>query len=482
MYSLNHPYIIKLVNHFEDDSNFYLILELAEGGSLFNYSSKRRGLDEPTVAQYLREVSLAVNYLHCKQPPIIHRDIKPENILLDEKLRAKLCDFGWSNFFTEEIRQTMCGTPEYLAPEMIRKAGHDTRLDLWNLGVLLYELLAGVAPFKGRNKDELYATILRNKIEFPKSFPLSAKDLVKRLLKSNPEERISIPELLNHPWMRSHAPIRPTCELSLTKEDLPIEDEGEIPYERPAAPFKDHEYSVISSQSTLVKQVSNEELTISAKASAKAAELEEKRKKLAELESAVSELQKLTALKADSISLITHAMPNDTEASSKEILTYESTIESLSRSIGSQSRRLKEYEGHIARRQLQVSETKLRLEDIRVDTSRNICQRRELYRIVFAYRKLLAEPSSTIQFQNALSSTQIAVKLAASERAQSISEQRESLSQQHHLKQEIQKPLYLGVQIGALQTQIKAKMQDLAEFERCRLAYEIEKQGRELLS
>jgi serine/threonine protein kinase len=159
MYSLSHPYIIKLFNHFEDEANFYLILELAEGGSLFSFASKRRGLDEPTVAQYMREIALAVNYLHCKQPPIIHRDIKPENILLDDKLRAKLCDFGWSNFFnSEEIRQTLCGTPEYLAPEMIRKSGHDTRLDLWNLGVLLYELLAGSAPFKGRNKDELYAT------------------------------------------------------------------------------------------------------------------------------------------------------------------------------------------------------------------------------------------------------------------------------------------------------------------------------------
>jgi serine/threonine protein kinase len=104
----------------------------------------------------MREAAIAVNYLHCKQPPIIHRDIKPENILLDGNLQVKLCDFGWSNFFNEEVRHTLCGTPEYLAPEMIRKSGHDTRLDLWNLGVLLFELLAGSAPFRGKTKEELY--------------------------------------------------------------------------------------------------------------------------------------------------------------------------------------------------------------------------------------------------------------------------------------------------------------------------------------
>lgn len=122
--------------------------------------NKKKQFDEPTAAQYIREVALAVEYLHNKEPPIIHRDIKPENILLDEQWRAKLCDFGWSNFFNEDLsRKTYCGTLDYLAPEMIKKAGHNTNIDIWNLGVLLYELLTGKAPFQATNQQELFQKI-----------------------------------------------------------------------------------------------------------------------------------------------------------------------------------------------------------------------------------------------------------------------------------------------------------------------------------
>lgn len=129
MYCLDHPNIIKLYNHFEDDTNFYLIMELAENGSLFNKVVKLKSFDEATAAQYLRELALAVQYLHTRDPAIIHRDIKPENIFLDGDGRAKLGDFGWSSF-SEGERSTYCGTLEYLAPEMIDRSGHDTRLDL----------------------------------------------------------------------------------------------------------------------------------------------------------------------------------------------------------------------------------------------------------------------------------------------------------------------------------------------------------------
>ena len=98
------------------------------------------------------EVISAVQYLHNLDPPIIHWDIKPENILLDNDGRVKLGDFGWSNFFNEESqRTTYCGTPEYLAPEMIKQQGHAKPLDIWNLGILLFELLVGWPPFEGKN-------------------------------------------------------------------------------------------------------------------------------------------------------------------------------------------------------------------------------------------------------------------------------------------------------------------------------------------
>jgi len=237
MYSLHHENIIRLFNHFEDKSSFYLILELAENGALFTKLRKLGSFDEATGAQYLREVALAVQYLHCKDPPIIHRDIKPENIFLDREGKAKLGDFGWSNF-SEETRSTYCGTLEYLAPEMINRTGHDTRLDLWNLGILLFELLTGRAPFRSSNQAELLNKIKAAKVGFPKNFPVAAKDLVRKLLNPNPRERLSIEELLDHPWMQQHAPLRPTASLTTVRESLPDESED----------LAQNEYQVISAK------------------------------------------------------------------------------------------------------------------------------------------------------------------------------------------------------------------------------------------
>jgi aurora kinase len=158
MYELNHPHIIKLFNHFEDDKYFYLIMELAAGGNLFSKLSRERHLMERVAAQYFREVVLAVEYLHSHDPAIIHRDIKPENILLDKDGRIKLTDFGWSNYYSpenESSRNTVCGTLEYLPPEMVNRRSHDTSADIWCLGVLLYEMLAGNTPFKSESQNIL---------------------------------------------------------------------------------------------------------------------------------------------------------------------------------------------------------------------------------------------------------------------------------------------------------------------------------------
>lgn len=101
----------------------------------------------------MRDIINAVEYLHSKKPPIIHRDIKPENLIFDNNGRVKLADFGWSNVLNEnKLRQTYCGTLDYLAPEMIQETGHDVQLDIWSLGVLIYELLTGRAPFAPTDK------------------------------------------------------------------------------------------------------------------------------------------------------------------------------------------------------------------------------------------------------------------------------------------------------------------------------------------
>lgn len=148
MYELDHENIVKLYNHYEDEDNFYLILQYCGKGQLYTLLKKEGRLNEKQTAKYMREIISAVEYLHSLDPPIIHRDIKPENILLDSNDSVKLCDFGWSNFFNEKsARLTYCGTPEYLAPEMIKQKGHTKSLDIWNLGILFFELLTGMYKY-----------------------------------------------------------------------------------------------------------------------------------------------------------------------------------------------------------------------------------------------------------------------------------------------------------------------------------------------
>jgi serine/threonine protein kinase len=133
-------------------------MELCEGGNMFHKLSREKHFLERIAAQYFREVLLAVEYLHCHVPAIIHRDIKPENILLDKQGRAKLTDFGWSNYYNPESavpRTTLCGTLEYLPPEMVEEKGHNTSADVWCMGVLLFEMLVGYTPFKSQAKDRL---------------------------------------------------------------------------------------------------------------------------------------------------------------------------------------------------------------------------------------------------------------------------------------------------------------------------------------
>ena len=223
MYRINHPHIIKLVNHFEDDENLYLIMELGAKGQLYALLQKfKHGFDQIRAAQYMREIISAVKYLHTFKPPIIHRDIKPENILLDENGRCKLADFGWSNYvIKDEARITFCGTPEYLAPEMVNKKGHDTSVDIWALGVLCFELLTGTLPFVGRNTRELFSNIGALNIKWPgNDFNALAKNLIIKILKENPKERPSLDEILSQPWFEKYPPILPV----LTQSKITLEE------------------------------------------------------------------------------------------------------------------------------------------------------------------------------------------------------------------------------------------------------------------
>ena len=224
MYLLNNPHCLRLKNHFEDDDNFYLLTPLAIKGSIYKVLKKFKKFDEKTTAQILRETISAVQYLHNFHPPIIHRDIKPENLLLNSGGRIMLSSFRFSNFIKEgEKRKTICGTPEYISPEMLSKNGYDTGVDIWSIGILLFELLCGYSPFFEEDSKDIYKNIKNLEIKWPKDISPLAKDLITKILKKNPLERPNLEEILNHQWFKKNKIIKPLLENEMkTTKDLLI--------------------------------------------------------------------------------------------------------------------------------------------------------------------------------------------------------------------------------------------------------------------
>lgn len=171
----------------------YLVLEYAERGNLFAYIRRQSKLGQPERTSIFRQVCEAIAYMHNKG--IIHRDLKPENILLDANKTVKVCDFGWSARISNQ-RQTFCGTYEYMAPEIFAHKRYDEKVDVWGLGILLYEILHGYSPFKGESTSAIYNNILKGKIRFKTTVDMAARKLILRILRYKPEERPTVEEIL----------------------------------------------------------------------------------------------------------------------------------------------------------------------------------------------------------------------------------------------------------------------------------------------
>ncbi|XP_051527363.1 serine/threonine-protein kinase DCLK3-like [Myxocyprinus asiaticus] len=207
--SLKHPRLIQLFRSHHTDIHVYLLMELVTGGDLFDAISQSGRFSEPSAACMIRDISQALQYIHNKS--IAHRDIKPENLLVQRhdngNLNLKLADFGLAMIITEPVF-TVCGTPTYVAPEILAETGYGVEVDVWAMGVILFVLLSGFPPFRSpdRNQDELFCLIQRGEVHFLSPYwdnvSEAAKALVRALLEVNPTRRLTASQTLQHDWLQ----------------------------------------------------------------------------------------------------------------------------------------------------------------------------------------------------------------------------------------------------------------------------------------
>lgn len=190
-------------------------MELASEGELYRHlkNAPNGRFDEYRAARYTYQVADALNYCHANS--VIHRDLKPENILLTSDDNIKLADFGWSAHSRSNKRKTMCGTLDYLPPEMVEGQQYNNSVDQWCLGVLCYEFLVGSPPFESESSESTYDRIKRIQVKYPTFVPQGAKDLISRLLRRH-DMRISLRDVMCHEWIKrnKNKPLRETFNLN----------------------------------------------------------------------------------------------------------------------------------------------------------------------------------------------------------------------------------------------------------------------------
>jgi aurora kinase, other len=202
---LRHPNILRLFGYFYDDTRVFLILEYASRGELYKDLQRLGTFDEQRAAGYIASLAHSLHYCHRKH--VIHRDIKPENLLVSLKGDIKIADFGWSVHTPHDRRKTLCGTLDYLPPEMVEGRDHDHNVDIWSLGVLMYEFLTGRPPFEAEGNSETYKRISGVDLRIPPGAMSDlAADLIRRLLVKDASSRLPLDKVLQHPWIAKYAP------------------------------------------------------------------------------------------------------------------------------------------------------------------------------------------------------------------------------------------------------------------------------------
>jgi aurora kinase A len=206
---LRHNNILRMYGYFHDDCRVYIILEYAPNGTCYKalQAAPNKRFPEAVCASYIYQIADALRYCHTKK--VIHRDIKPENLLLCAKGQIKIADFGWSVHAPASRRSTLCGTLDYLSPEMVVGKTHNEKVDLWSLGVLCFEFLTGKPPFETTSYEETYRNISKAHYKFPPYVPEGARDLISKLLVVDADGRLELDEVVRHPWIQHHITTRP---------------------------------------------------------------------------------------------------------------------------------------------------------------------------------------------------------------------------------------------------------------------------------
>lgn len=243
MRRIDHPFIAKLYLALQDNKFIYFVLELLQGGELFTHLRNRGKLSEQSARFYAASVVYVFSTLHAKK--IAYRDLKPENLVMDGNGYIKLVDFGLAKQLLSGKTWTLCGTPDYLAPEIILNEGHDLAVDYWALGVLIYEMVVGAPPFYAEDPMEVYEKILSGNPAMPTFFTRNLADLIKKLLRSQQAKRLGntrggTAAVVKHKWFNSFdwvglengetkSPHRPTINSKDDITNFDQFDEGEIP-------------------------------------------------------------------------------------------------------------------------------------------------------------------------------------------------------------------------------------------------------------
>ncbi|PGG99664.1 AGC/PKA protein kinase [Blastomyces parvus] len=200
---VKHPFLITLWGTFQDAKNLYMVMDFVEGGELFSLLRKSQRFPNPVAKFYAAEVTLALEYLHDNH--IVYRDLKPENLLLDRHGHLKITDFGFAKE-VKDITWTLCGTPDYLAPEVVSSKGYNMSVDWWSLGILIFEMLCGFTPFwDGGSPMKIYENILKCRVKYPPYMHPDAQDLLSQLITPDLTVRLGnlhggSQDVKNHPW------------------------------------------------------------------------------------------------------------------------------------------------------------------------------------------------------------------------------------------------------------------------------------------